>query len=113
MPLAVDLTDLISYTSWQRGKWHALLRQHEDVLRSSAGPNGDGRFTTIGDLVKHIFFAEKRYVDRLSNRPLTDPASIPSDDVIPALRRRVVTDEQSHTMLVENLRKCFEKQGAY
>ena len=81
MPLAVDVTDLISYTSWQRGKWHALLRQHKDALQSSAGPNGDGRFTTIGDLVKHIFSAEKRYVDRLSNRPLTDPTSIPNDDV--------------------------------
>src|SRR5215472_5863033 len=35
------------------------------------------------------------------------------DDVIPALRQRGVTDEQIHTMLVENPRKCFEKQGAY
>jgi uncharacterized damage-inducible protein DinB len=30
---------------------------------------------------QHIFSAEKRYVDRLSNRPLTDPASMPNDDV--------------------------------
>ncbi len=81
MPLAINLTDLIVYTDWQRGKWHAFLRQHKDALQSSAGPNGDGRFTTIGDLIKHIFSAEKRYVDRLSNRPLTDPASIPNDDV--------------------------------
>lgn len=81
MPLAVDLADLIAYTDWQRGKWHVFLRQHEDALQSSAGPNGDGRFTTIGDLGKHIFSAEKRYVDRLSNRPLTDPASIPNADV--------------------------------
>jgi len=35
------------------------------------------------------------------------------DDVIPALRQRGVTDEQIHTMLVENPRKYFEKQGAY
>ena len=35
------------------------------------------------------------------------------DDMIPALRQRGVTDEQIHTMLVENPRKYFEKQGAY
>ena len=81
MPLAVDLTDLLAYTDWQREKWHAFLGQHKDALQCSAGPNGDGRFTTIADLVKHIFSAEQRYVDRLSNRPLTDPASIPSTDL--------------------------------
>jgi phosphotriesterase-related protein len=35
------------------------------------------------------------------------------NDVIPALRARGVTDEQLHTMLVENPRKIFERQGAY
>ena len=32
-------------------------------------------------LNRHIFSAEKRYTDRLSGRSLTDPASIPTDDV--------------------------------
>jgi len=31
--------------------------------------------------VRHIFSAEKRYVERLSGRRLSDPASIPSDNV--------------------------------
>jgi phosphotriesterase-related protein len=35
------------------------------------------------------------------------------DDVIPALKQKGVSDEQIHTMLVENPRKYFEKQGAY
>lgn len=35
------------------------------------------------------------------------------NDVIPALKARGVTDEQLHTMLVENPRKIFETQGAY
>ena len=30
-------------------------------------------------MIRHIFSAEKRYIDRLSNRPLTDTASIPND----------------------------------
>jgi uncharacterized damage-inducible protein DinB len=82
MALSIDLDDLLAYTDWQREKWHAFLRQYnEGALQLNAGPNGDGRFTTIGDLVKHIFSAEKRYVDRLSNRPLTDPASISNGGV--------------------------------
>ncbi len=35
------------------------------------------------------------------------------NDVIPALKRKGVTEEQLHTMLVANPRKIFERQGAY
>ena len=35
------------------------------------------------------------------------------NDVIPALRKAGVTDEQLDTMLVENPRKIFERQGGY
>jgi phosphotriesterase-related protein len=35
------------------------------------------------------------------------------NDVIPALKQKGVTEEQLHTMLVENPRQIFEKQGAY
>lgn len=84
MPVGLNLNELIEYTDWEREKWKDWLRQHGDqVLAIGAGPHGDGRFQTIGDLVKHIFSAEKRYVDRLSNRPLTDPASIPNNGIEP------------------------------
>jgi phosphotriesterase-related protein len=35
------------------------------------------------------------------------------NDVIPALKQRGVTDEQLHTMLVDNPRRIFERQGGY
>jgi phosphotriesterase-related protein len=35
------------------------------------------------------------------------------NDVIPALKQRGVTDEQLHTMLVDNPRRIFERQTAY
>ncbi len=48
------------------------------------------------------------------------PAVIPNwhylhihNDVLPALKRRGVTDEQINTMLVDNPRKIFERQGGY
>ncbi len=80
MSTTVGLTDLVEYTDWERQKWKAwLMTQGDSVLALSAGPHGDGRFDSVGDLIKHIFSAEKRYVDRLSDRPLTDPATIPVD----------------------------------
>jgi uncharacterized damage-inducible protein DinB len=43
------------------------------------GPHGDNQ--TVGDVVKHMFSAEKRYIERLSDKPLTDAASIPNDNL--------------------------------
>jgi uncharacterized damage-inducible protein DinB len=82
MPVSLTVDDLMEYTAWERQKWHDRLRQHgDDVLKISTGPNGDGRFATVGDLIRHVFSAEKRYVDRLSGRTLTDTAAIPSDNI--------------------------------
>lgn len=79
---SVSVNDLIEYTDWERQKWHDWFRQHGDsVLAISAGPHGDGRLQTVGELVRHIFSAEKRYADRLSGRPLTETASLPTGDI--------------------------------
>jgi uncharacterized damage-inducible protein DinB len=43
------------------------------------GPHGDNQ--TVGDVVRHIFSAEKRYIERLSDEPLTDTTSIPNDNL--------------------------------
>lgn len=78
----LDLDVLIAYTDWERDKWHDWLKQHGDaVLSTSAGPHGDGRLRTIGEIIRHTFSAEKRYIDRLSGRPLTDSAVIPADNI--------------------------------
>jgi uncharacterized damage-inducible protein DinB len=82
MPVGLSLNDLIEYTDWERGKWFDWLRERGDqVLKISAGPHGDGRFESVGELVRHIFSAEKRYVERLSGRSLTDTASVPNDNI--------------------------------
>jgi uncharacterized damage-inducible protein DinB len=80
--LDLSLNHLIEYTDWERQKWRDWFAQHgDDVLKISAGPHGDGRFLTMGDLVRHIFAAEERYVDRLAGRRVSDPASVPSDNI--------------------------------
>jgi uncharacterized damage-inducible protein DinB len=82
MPVQLSLDDLIDYTDWERQKWHERLRQQgNEVLKTGVGPHGDGRFGTVGDLVRHIFSAEKRYVERLLVRPLTDTSYVPADNL--------------------------------
>ena len=58
------------------------------------------------------------YMHHLPEREL--PALLPRwhylhihNDVIPALKQKGVSDEQVQTMLVENPRQIFERQGAY
>ena len=82
MSTNLNFHELVEYTDWEREKWLDWLRQKGDqVLAISAGQHGDGRFQSVGDLVRHIFSAEKRYIDRLSHRPITDTASIPNNSV--------------------------------
>jgi|SRR5579864_2343537 len=81
-PLNVNLALLIDYTDWERQKWHDWLRRHGDaVLKTSIGEHGDGRFKIVGDYIKHVFSAEKRYIDRLSGKALTETGSMPSDNI--------------------------------
>ena len=82
MRLDLSVNDLLEYTDWERREWRALLeKQGADVLKISVGSHGDGRFEVVGELIRHIFSAEKRYVERLSDRPLTETSAIPTDDV--------------------------------
>ena len=58
--MLIDLNVLLEYTDWERQKWRESLRQHGDrILLTTTGANSDARFETVGDLVRHIFSAEK------------------------------------------------------
>lgn len=77
----IELAELLNYTAWQREKWRVWFRQQGNApLSVSVGANGDGRFQTIGDVIRHIFSAEMRYVDRLTARPITDTSSVATVD---------------------------------
>jgi uncharacterized damage-inducible protein DinB len=79
--MQIDANVLMNYTDWEREKWRGWLGEHGESLKTSVGPHGDNRFQTVGDVVKHIFSAETRYVERLSDKALTDTASIPNDNL--------------------------------
>ncbi|MGA8034686.1 MAG: DinB family protein [Candidatus Acidiferrales bacterium] len=82
MSVGLSFTEFIEYTDWERDNWREWFQSRGDeILATSAGPHGDGRFQSVGDVVRHIFSAEKRYIDRLANRPLTDTAAVPSNSI--------------------------------
>jgi len=82
MPVDLTMNDLLEYSDWERRKWFDWMRDRgEDVLTVSTGLHGDGRFATVGELMRHIFSAEKRYIERLSQRPITDTSIIPADNI--------------------------------
>jgi uncharacterized damage-inducible protein DinB len=82
MAFAFTLDDLLAYSDWERLEWHEWLRaQGPAALAVDLGPHNTGRIGTIGELVRHIFSAEKRYVERCLKAPLTDTTTIPVDDI--------------------------------
>jgi uncharacterized damage-inducible protein DinB len=82
MAFRFELAHLLEYTAWERSQWRTWFReQGPAALAVDLGPNRDGRVNTIGELVRHIFSAEQRYVDRIRGVPLTDTAAVRADDV--------------------------------
>ena len=80
--MELKLEDLMEYTEWERARWRTFfLKEGDGIFEINVGPNRDDRFETVGDWVSHIFSAEIRYIDRLMDRPLTDPASVPKRGV--------------------------------
>lgn len=97
--LGLSFDDLIDYTDWQRGKWRAWFSDRPEALRLSNGGHGDGRFATVGEVVKHIFGAELRYVQRLEGEALSDLAEVPADRVAELFAKGVETRQRLKQLL--------------
>jgi uncharacterized damage-inducible protein DinB len=82
MPIASEIDYLLDYTDWDRGQWEAWLgSQSPEVLALDLGAHADGRIANIGELVRHIFSAEQRYVERIQDLPVSDNSSVLPNDV--------------------------------
>ena len=101
MSFPFSLDDLLAYSDWDRPQWRAWFRQQgPDALAVSLGPNTDGRFATVGELVRHIFSAEVRYVERVRKAPLTDTSVIPAGDVEALFEFGQATRRALHELLL-------------
>jgi uncharacterized damage-inducible protein DinB len=84
MSVSLSLEDLLAYTDWERARWREWFAHHGSAaLAIPSGPNGDGRFQTLGELVRHVFSAERRYVDRLRGQEPADTSRIATDSAKP------------------------------
>lgn len=82
MTLSAEIGYLLDYTDWDRTQWEKWFRSEgSDTFAVGLGANCEGRITNVGELVRHIFSAEQRYVERAQELPLTDTSVIPSNDV--------------------------------
>ncbi len=72
---------LLSYTDWLRTQWRSHLEPHASLLGLTVGANGDGRFGTVGEVIRHIFGAELRYVDRIRDQAATDVSHVDADSL--------------------------------
>jgi len=81
MSLTLDVRDLVGYTTWQRAVWRTWFDHKGPApLAVTTGEHGDGRFSTIGGLIRHIFSSELRYAERIAGVPLTDTTAVAIDD---------------------------------
>lgn len=81
MSLTLDVRDLVGYTTWQRAIWRTWFAKTGPApLAVTTGDHGDGRFTTVGGLIRHIFSSELRYAQRIAGVPLSDTSVVAIDD---------------------------------
>src|SRR6185437_16076254 len=72
MSIANEIGYLLDYTEWDRAQWEPWFRaQGPDAFAVPMGENADGRIANIGELVRHIFSAEQRYVERIRELPIS------------------------------------------
>lgn len=81
-PFSID--DLLAYSDRDRQQWHEWFRrQGPATLAVGLGAHNTGRFKSVGEVIRHIFSAEKRYVQRVLQVPLMDTSVIPAHAIEP------------------------------
>jgi uncharacterized damage-inducible protein DinB len=81
MSLHLSIDELLRYTAEEREKWRRWLASHPDALEATVQP--DGRFSTVGKLIDHIFLVERRHLQRLSGLPLSESTGLTGNNAAP------------------------------
>src|SRR6187402_354078 len=76
--LALTLTELLDYTDEERAKWRQWFAAHPGTLDLRLQP--DGRFSSVGALVDHIFLVEARHLARLERQSVPSASGIAPAD---------------------------------
>jgi uncharacterized damage-inducible protein DinB len=78
MSLTIAFEQLLDYTDHERLKWRAWVAT--DPARLAIVVQPGGRFPTVGALLDHIFFVERRHLCRLEGATPPEATGIPHGD---------------------------------
>jgi uncharacterized damage-inducible protein DinB len=81
MSLSLTFDELLRYTTGEREKWRTWLGAHPAALDAPVQPGG--RLPTVGKLIDHIFFAERRILQRLTDAPLSQSTGLTGNNAPP------------------------------
>lgn len=81
MSLSLTFDELLRYTSAERDKWRRWFAAHPDAMDVVVQPGG--RLPTVGKLIDHIFFAERRILQRLTDAPLSQSTGLTGNNAPP------------------------------
>ena len=81
MSLTITFDELLRYTNGEREKWRTWLAAHPAALDAPVQPGG--RLPTVGKLIDHIFFAERRILQRLTGAPLSPSTGLTGNNAPP------------------------------
>jgi uncharacterized damage-inducible protein DinB len=81
MSLTITLDELLRYTAAEREKWRVWFTRHPAAIDAPLQPGG--RFSTVGKLIDHIFLAERRHLQRLTETPLSDRTGLTGNNAPP------------------------------
>jgi uncharacterized damage-inducible protein DinB len=76
--ITVDLAELLHYSDHERAKWREWIAA--DPSRLSIPFQDGGRFSTVGSLFDHIFFAERRLLSRMQGATPPDATGVQAGD---------------------------------
>ena len=78
MSVGIALDELFAWSDHERRKWKDWIAADPSRLSMTFQPGG--RFPTIGALLDHVFFVERRHLSRMEGAVPPDATGIPPDD---------------------------------
>jgi uncharacterized damage-inducible protein DinB len=81
MPVSISLDELLNYTAAERDRWRAWFARNPAAI--DAPVQRDGRLSTVGKLIDHVFLAERRNLQRLTGEPLTQATGLTGNNAPP------------------------------
>jgi len=79
--LTVGFDELLRYTAEEREKWRRWLAERPSALEAPVQP--EGRFSTVGLLIDHIFLVERRHLQRLRAEPVAESTGLTGHNAAP------------------------------